>query len=112
MRRNSLAFRLLTYAAMWSIVALLGTGWVLSSLFRNAMERNFDARLQAHLYGLVGVVELDDGGRLSQLGQIGEARFDLLESGWYWQVSPPKESAETQASQFPLPAGSGISSTY
>ncbi len=97
MRRNSLAFRLLTYAAMWSIVALLGTGWVLSSLFRNAMERNFDARLQAHLYGLVGVVELDEAGRLSQLGQLGEARFDLLESGWYWQVSPPKGSPDTQA---------------
>ncbi len=95
MRRNSLAFRLLTYAAMWSIVALLGTGWVLSSLFRSAMERNFDARLQAHLYGLVGIVELDESGSLNQLGQIGEARFDLLESGWYWQVSPPSGSSDS-----------------
>lgn len=94
MRPNSLAFKLLIYAVVWSAIALLGTGWVLSLLFRTAMERNFDARLQAYLHGLVGIVELDASGRLAQLGDIGDGRFALPESGWYWQISPPEDAGE------------------
>lgn len=88
MRRNSLAFRLISSAAVWSVVVLFLTGIILSSLFRSAVERNFDARLQAYLDGLIANIELNEDGVLSEAGSIGDARFDLPLSGWYWQIGP------------------------
>ena len=86
MRRNSLAFRLISSAAVWSVIVLLFTGITLSSLFRSAVERNFDARLQAYFDGLIANIELDESGSLTEAGSVGDARFDLPLSGWYWQV--------------------------
>ena len=86
MRRNSLAFRLISSAAVWSVIVLLFTGITLSSLFRSAVERNFDARLQAYLDGLIANIELNESGALTEAGSVGDARFDLPLSGWYWQV--------------------------
>ena len=45
MRANSLAFRLVAGAAVWSLAALLVAGLALSALFRDYVERSFDARL-------------------------------------------------------------------
>lgn len=63
------------------------TGLILSTLFSNAVERNFDLRLQAYLKSLIASAELDTGGKLAQPPSFGETRFDLPFSGWYWQIS-------------------------
>ncbi len=42
---RSLALRLFLYAAGWSVVALVIAGFVLSSLFRETVESNFDNHL-------------------------------------------------------------------
>lgn len=63
------------------------TGVVLSSLFRSSIEANFDARLQVYLDSLIANVELSKQRKLSEVGNLGEVRFNLPFSGWYWQVS-------------------------
>lgn len=88
MTRNSLEFRLLASGAAWSVVVLVTTGLIISSLMREVVEANFDARLQAYLDGLIAHIELDSDGRLRAAGSIGDARFDQPLSGWYWQVAP------------------------
>jgi signal transduction histidine kinase len=87
MRANSLALRLFLSATAWTVVILLITGFVLSSLYRDAVERSFDRRLNVFLRTLVAeVASPDDAGeRTSQ--SLGEPEFDLPLSGWYWQLT-------------------------
>lgn len=88
MRVNSLSFRLAASAGLVSIVLLIVAGLLLNNLFASAVERNFDARLQAVLDGLLASVEIDSGGDLKIQGEIADTRFRLPLSGWYWQIGP------------------------
>jgi signal transduction histidine kinase len=91
MRSDSLAFRLVAGAALWSAVALVVGGLVLSAIFRNSVERSFDARLDVLLDSLIATTEVDAAGNLVRIRELSETRFDLAYSGWYWQVSPLAE---------------------
>ncbi len=93
MKPDSLAFRLVAGAAVWSVVALAVGGLTLSLLFRQYVERNFDARLLVLLESLVAAAEVDDTGRLTFSRGLGETRFDQPYSGWYWQISAGSGSA-------------------
>jgi len=95
MRVNSLSFRLTASAAVVSIVLLAVAGLLLINLFSSAVERNFDARLQAVLDGLLANVELDQNSKLKIQGQIADTRFRLPLSGWYWQVTPVDGKSKT-----------------
>jgi signal transduction histidine kinase len=87
MRANSLALRLFVSASAWAVVILLITGIVLSSLYRQAVERAFDRRLGVYLRTLVADLASPDeaGGKFPQ--SLGEPLFQLPLSGWYWQVT-------------------------
>lgn len=86
MRANSLALRLFLSATAWTVVILLLTGVVLSSIYRQAVERGFDRRLGVYLRTLVAdVASPDDGDKFPQ--SLGEPLFELPLSGWYWQVT-------------------------
>jgi signal transduction histidine kinase len=87
MRANSLAFRLFFSAAGLIVVILLITGVVLSSLYRNAVERAFDRRLDVYLRTLVADVASPEEGTDKFPQSIGEPLFELPLSGWYWQVT-------------------------
>ncbi len=86
MRANSLALRLFLTASFWIVVILLVTGLVLSSLYRQAVERAFDHRLDSYLRTLVAdLASPEDNDRFPQ--SLGEPLFSLPLSGWYWQVT-------------------------
>ena len=87
MRANSLALRLFVSATAWTVVILLITGFVLSSLYRQAVERSFDRRLGVYLRTLVADVASPEeaGDKFPQ--SLGEPLFELPLSGWYWQVT-------------------------
>ena len=87
MRVSSLAFRLFLWATGWTVVILIVTGIVLSTLYRNAVERAFDRRLDVYLRTLVADVASPEEGNDKYPQSIGEPLFDLPLSGWYWQVS-------------------------
>jgi len=87
MRANSLAFRLFFWAAGLTVVILIVTGVVLSSLYRHAVERAFDRRLDVYLRTLVADVASPEEGTEKFPQSIGEPLFELPLSGWYWQVT-------------------------
>ncbi|HVY57149.1 MAG TPA: sensor histidine kinase [Xanthobacteraceae bacterium] len=88
MRANSLALRLFLSATAWTVVILVATGIVLSSLYREAVERSFDRRLGVYLRTLVAdVASPDDAGEAKASQSLGEPLFELPLSGWYWQVT-------------------------
>src|SRR6202167_1432092 len=87
MRTNSLALRLFLWAAAWTLVILIITGFALSTLYRHAVERAFDRRLDVYLRTLVADVASPEEGGDKFPQSIGEPLFELPLSGWYWQVT-------------------------
>jgi signal transduction histidine kinase len=87
MRANSLALRLFLSATAWAVIILLITGVVLSSLYRQAVERAFDRRLGVYLRTLVADVASPEEGSEKFPQSLGEPLFELPLSGWYWQVT-------------------------
>jgi signal transduction histidine kinase len=87
MRPNSLAFRLVAGAAIWSLVILVGGGLLLASAFRESVESSFDARTDVLLGGLIADAEIGPEGRLVLRRRFTQARFERPFSGLYWQVT-------------------------
>ena len=87
MRANSLALRLFLSATAWAVVILLITGVVLSSLYRQGVERAFDRRLGVYLRTLVADLAAPEEANAKFPQSLGEPLFELPLSGWYWQVT-------------------------
>jgi signal transduction histidine kinase len=81
-----LAARLMASAAVLCAGILLVVGLVLTAVYRRTAESSFDERLYVYLKEIVAGVSQDPQGKLSDAGNLGEPRFDLPLSGWYWQV--------------------------
>ena len=86
MRTNSLSLRVALIAASGGAVALLVAGFVFIVQFTQAVERNFDARLETLLLTLIaatdGEGEVDESAVESSSG----GSFSRPLSGWYWQT--------------------------
>jgi signal transduction histidine kinase len=87
MTTRSLAFRLFIAAAAWIVVVLVVAGVVLLSFYQHATERAFDERLHVYLKTLVADIAGADVGDRTAPGAMGEPRFELPLSGWYWQIT-------------------------
>ena len=87
MRANSLALRLFFSATTWIVVILVLAGIVLSGVYRAAVERAFDRRLQVYLRTLVADVATPDEVSERFPQSLSEPLFELPLSGWYWQVT-------------------------
>lgn len=87
MRANSIALRLFLSATAWTVVILIVTGFALSSLYRQAVERSFDRRLGVYLRTLVADVAAPDDAPDKFPQSVSEPLFELPLSGWYWQVT-------------------------
>ena len=100
MRANSLALRLFLSATVWTVIILLVTGFVLSGLYRQAVERAFDRRLGVYLKTLIADIAAPEI-PMEKTGQsLGEPLFELPLSGWYWQVQRLDSSrVEAQSSR-------------
>ena len=90
---NSLAFRLIALTAAWAIVALLTTAIILTTILRQNAERSFNDLLQAHLYNLIGGVEVGNDGLISNQPSLGDPKFRQPNSGWYWMILPVSPKA-------------------
>jgi signal transduction histidine kinase len=92
---NSLSFRLIAAAAVWLVLCLVIGGFVLSNVFRNAVENSFDAQLTFDLDGLIAAAEVDAPDHVSLEGRFADPRFERIFSGWYWQIAadPPTNPA-------------------
>ncbi|MBI4273180.1 MAG: sensor histidine kinase [Rhizobiales bacterium] len=87
MRANSLALRLFLSATAWTVIILAVTGFVLTSLYRQAVERSFDRRLDVYLRTLVADIATPDDATDKFPQSMSEPLFELPLSGWYWQVT-------------------------
>lgn len=100
MRTPSLARRLFLLAALWSALSLALAGVVLVAVFRASAERAFDERLEVNLKTLIGAVgsEIEQSGFIKAPDNLGEPRFELPLSGWYWTVRADADGKVVAAS--------------
>lgn len=73
-------------STLWGLVALMVIAWVGALFYREANERNFQRLLTAHLYSLVGFVNVSPYGALQGNPELGDIRYSDPASGWYWEV--------------------------
>ena len=98
LQRQSIATRLFVTSAACSLVILVVAGVILSTIYRRNTERSFDERLHVYLKSLVASVAAPDDGDRTESFSLGEPRFDLPLSGWYWQVTRVDKSFDTRSS--------------
>ncbi|MGA9541312.1 MAG: ATP-binding protein [Methyloceanibacter sp.] len=87
---KSLAFRLFVSAAAWVLVVIPIAAVLLSSLYRQSIERNFDARLDVYMTSLVAASTAKGGEAPETPESLGAPIFDIPFSGWYWQIKALK----------------------
>lgn len=97
LKTNSLTFRLITAAAVWSLLCLMVGGAVLSGVFRDAVQSAFDDQLRFELDGLIAAAEADATDHVTFDEGFADPRFERIFSGWYWQISAdPPNNPEAQ----------------
>jgi signal transduction histidine kinase len=84
---QSIAVRLAASSLFWSSIILVVAGIILAALYRQATERAFDERLLVYANDLAAdlVGPADQDGQRG-VGSLGDPRFDIPLSGWYWQL--------------------------
>jgi signal transduction histidine kinase len=89
--------RLIATAAVWSVLCLVVGGFVLSGIFRGAVQENMDDQLTFDLDGLVAAAEVDAPEHVTLQGRFADPRFERVFSGWYWQIEPDMaQTVDTQ----------------
>jgi signal transduction histidine kinase len=74
-------------AAVWSIAILVVAGFVLSTIQRRVTERSFDERLQVYVQTMAANIAVRNENNVIDPFGLGDPRFSLPLSGWYWQVT-------------------------
>ena len=86
--RGSLTRRLLLASLVLVLVILPLVGGGLSYSFRESASASFDERLSSMHRVLLAALDRDpQSGALVVNDSLGDARFDQVFSGWYWQIS-------------------------
>jgi signal transduction histidine kinase len=96
---QSIAVRLFVMSALWSFIILLVAGFLLTAYYRRTSEQAFDDRLGSFLRALIADIVTAGSSRIEP-GGLGDPRFEVALSGWYWQITRlDAEKPEVQASR-------------
>ena len=109
MKQGSLTARVLLFASVWAVIALVVIAIVISQLYRAGSERAFGDLLRAHLNSVINAVSIDDDGRLSGNPQLGDLVFDQPGSGWIWLVEPLGDLQSPRLASISIGAGELVS---
>lgn len=82
---RSIATRLVLSSLFWSSTVLLVAGIILTALYRQTTERAFDDLLLVYANDLAAQLVSPDADKRDN-GALGDPRFEIPLSGWYWQV--------------------------
>ena len=102
----SLRWRLLLAAALVLLLFMGLTGWALDSAYQHSARQALQDRLEARLYALMAVAELDQRGALKMPVSLQDERFNLPGSGLYAQILDGKNQVGWQSRSllFDIPA--------
>ena len=84
--RISIGVRLVVVAMLSSLIILVGAAFVLSEIYRRAAERAFDERLHVYIQSVAANIASKNTANAFDPYGLGDPRFTLPLSGWYWQI--------------------------
>ncbi len=84
---NTLSARLFAFASLAAVVGVAIVALVISNEYRRNAEARLNDVLIANVFNLMGSVEVSDNGGLQGQPDLGDSRYRLFDSGWYWSVS-------------------------
>ena len=84
--RISIGVRLVVTSVLSSIIILVGAAFVLSEIYRRAAERAFDERLYVYIQSMAANIASKNTANAFDPYGLGDPRFTLPLSGWYWQI--------------------------
>jgi signal transduction histidine kinase len=85
LRKGSIAATLFWLSGGWLVLALIATGFLLTSLYSQALDNTLSQTLEFYVESLTGsLLETDDPSGAEV--RLPDPRFDRPRSGWYWQV--------------------------
>ncbi len=84
---------------------LLVTGFALHSVYRDAVERAFDQRLDVYLKTIVADVANSGTGSMPEPSTLGDPLFNFPISGWYWQITRTDGPARQVKTSRSMPEG-------
>ena len=86
MLSKSLTFRIIALSSFWIVMALVLTASLLGYYYRDHIANHYDAHLFMHLEEMVSASHLSPQGELQLSYYPSDPRFDILYSGWYWEI--------------------------
>lgn len=86
MPKGSIAARLFWLSALWLIVALAATAFLLSELYSRSLDRGLTDSLEFNIQTLVART-LEAGTAEAETIVAADPRFQRPASGWYWQIT-------------------------
>lgn len=84
--RISIGIRLVVTSVLSSIIILVGAAFVLSEIYRRAAETAFDERLYVYIQSMAASIASKNTANAYDPYGLGDPRFTLPLSGWYWQI--------------------------
>lgn len=102
---DSLAFRVIGFSTLWAIAALVVVAGLISTLYERTASRGFEDLLVAQLYNLVNSVTATPDGFLSGSPDLGDLRYSIPLSGWYWEVLPAGTDTKGRLASVSLGSG-------
>lgn len=83
---NTLAARLFLYSSLTAIAGVLVIAFVISADYRRTAEERLRELLVANIFNLMSTFDVNRDGKLIGMPELGDARYSLFDSGWYWSV--------------------------
>jgi signal transduction histidine kinase len=84
-QRGSMATSLFLLSAVWLVVALVATAFLLSELYSRALDTSLTETLEFHIESLTDLTLLSDTPKSDEI-KVADPRFDRTGSGWYWAI--------------------------
>lgn len=85
MQKGSIAANLFWLSAVWLVIALVATAFLLTELYSRALDSSLGDTLDFHLETLVGQT-LEAPDPASEEVSVLDPRFTRPASGWYWAI--------------------------
>lgn len=95
---NTLASRLFILSSLAAIIGVIIVAFVISQEYRKNSEARLNEVLVANIFNLMGTFEVNQNGELMGLPDLGDSRYNLFDSGYYWSVQKVGDQASRIAS--------------
>lgn len=99
---KSLTLRAIGLSTLWAAISLAAIATVIISLYRDASERGLSSLLSAHLFNLIAASSVDETGKLMGSPDLGDLRYTIPRSGWYWSVEPVTDTVSGRLSSLSM----------